>query len=774
MPLRRNVTPLVLLAATLLPAHALPFSYRELIEASATPTLTAGAQPANATTGEAVITGGDSRQPTTPFSVAWGDGQTSSGFFPLRHTYADRTRNYIARVTATYPDRSTSTVSVGVRFVASQLGAYSVANDLVTSFTVPAAVTATAAGFNVPPVVAFPDDAYARHSRATFERVTGAMAEIQRELVNDDFVRVDGGFRQHVVTQPGLTSSFSVWYARPPMIVVRGNGLSEPSGWSTFAHEMGHNLTLNSPAAYRLGGKIDGNANAIVSEALAQIFQHVTCHLLVNNAAAYGLPDDLAEDIAEGARISFLNLKRQQGTAPFTTWNDPATPTDDALPTFFAVAWQFFANADPDGTDYRAATQRLMRRLELWNSDWEQRFSRLAQSTAAETFRATLMAAAVSHGVQKDLRANFRAGGFPIDDLIFTAIYNGQAGFTHVITSPATITATVNAPVSYRIAATGNPARFEATNLPAGLSLNPTTGEITGRVPVEGTTTVRIRAIGATASGEIDLVMNVVPAEFSRLANLSVRANLQAGERLIVGFALQGGSRTVLVRAIAPGLQPFLPAGTAVAGDPRLELFNSAAALVASNDNWGGGTALSNAFAGVGAFALPAASGDAALLRSADGAHSAHFVPTATGLGLIEVYDTGTSSTPRLVNVSARYHVGADAAGAIVAGFVIAGNAPKRLLIRGVGPSLAAFGVSGALPDPKLELFDGASQIIGENDDWAAALAVSFSAVGAFPLVGGSKDAALTATLSPGSYTAQLGSANGASGSGLIEVYELP
>lgn len=773
MPLQRNILPgLALLLATITAAPALPFSYRELIETS--PSLTATTQSASVSTGEVVISGGDSRQPGTPFSVAWGDGQTTTGFFPLRHTYANRTRNYVARITATYADRSTSSIEIGVRFVATQLGAYAPPAELSTSFSLPPTISSTLAGATPPAVVAFADSAYSRHGRPIYEHVTGAMAAIQRDLVNDDFLRVDGAFRQFVGTQPGLTSSFSLWYGRPPTLVIRGSALTEPSGWSTFAHEMGHNFTLNTPAAYRLGGKIDGSANAVVSETLGYIFQHVTCHLLVNHAGDYGIPDDLALDIAEGARVSFANLKRQQGTAPFTTWNDPATPTDETLPTFFAVAWQFFANADPDGADYRVATQRMMRRLQLWNSDWEQRYSRSAQSTAAETFRATMMVAAVSYGVQKDLRPIFRAGGFPIDDLLYTAIYNGQANFTHVITSPAVADAVVDRPFSYRIAATGTVTRFEASNLPAGLTLDPATGEISGTPQVVGISTVRIRAVGATARGEIDLTLNVTAPPVSRLANLSVRANLVASERLIVGFSLQGGAKTVLVRAVAPGLLPFLGAGTTTAGDPRLELFDGNSALVDANDNWGGGTALSSAFANVGAFALATDSRDAALLRATAGTHSAHFVPTASGVGLIEVYDTLGTSTPRLVNLSARYQVTRGPEGAIIAGFVIAGNEPKRVLIRGIGPTLAAFGVGGALADPKLELFDAESRKMNENDNWAAALAPAFGSVGAFPLAVGSKDAALTASLTPGAYTVQLTSADGTSGSGLIEVYELP
>ncbi len=97
------------------------------------------------------------------------------------------------------------------------------------------------------------------------------------------------------------------------------------------------------------------------------------------------------------------------------------------------------------------------------------------------------------------------------------------------------------------------------------------------------------------------------------------------------------------------------------------------------------------------------------------------------------------------------------------------------MLIRAVGPTLGAFGVSGALADPKLELYAGTA-LIQSNDNWAgtAALGSAFSAVGAFSLDPASKDSALLVTLPPGSYTAQVSGVNGATGVALVEVYEVP
>ncbi|MBL9212203.1 MAG: lamin tail domain-containing protein [Opitutaceae bacterium] len=256
----------------------------------------------------------------------------------------------------------------------------------------------------------------------------------------------------------------------------------------------------------------------------------------------------------------------------------------------------------------------------------------------------------------------------------------------------------------------------------------------------------------------------------ARLANLSVRTAMAAGQTLIMGFTLQGGSKSILLRAVGPGLAPFGVSGTM--SDPRLALFKDAGQLDA-NDNWGGTSALSAAFASVGAFALPPASLDAALLRAMDGGQTAQVTGTGAGVVLVEAYDAGTGNSPRLVNVSARNRVGTGD-DILIAGFNIAGSGTKQLLVRAVGPSLSAFGVVGTLSDPKLEIYSDAGVKLTENDNWAASLAPTFSAVGAFALTAGSRDAALLTTLATGSYTVQVSGVGGGTGEGLIEIYEVP
>jgi hypothetical protein len=130
----------------------------------------------------------------------------------------------------------------------------------------------------------------------------------------------------------------------------------------------------------------------------------------------------------------------------------------------------------------------------------------------------------------------------------------------------------------------------------------------------------------------------------------------------------------------------------------------------------------------------------------------------------------------RLVNLSVRSPAGTGEA-TLIAGFVIDGNVPRRLLIRGVGPTLLAYGVGSALDDPFLRVFDGASQPVASNDNWSEApdaptIAAIADAVHAFALASDSRDAALVRTFVPGLYTAHVTSVDGAIGVALVEVYE--
>jgi hypothetical protein len=225
--------------------------------------------------------------------------------------------------------------------------------------------------------------------------------------------------------------------------------------------------------------------------------------------------------------------------------------------------------------------------------------------------------------------------------------------------------------------------------------------------------------------------------------------------------------------------------------DPSLQIQDSSGHVIASNAGWNNSPIVSSTSAAVGAFRLTGGSQDAAMvLTLAPGLYTATVAGSSgPGTALVEVYDAaaGAAAADRhLVNISTRGFV--ESGGNLIVGFVVSGDAPKRVLVRAVGPGLSAFSVSNALADPKLELDTPAGAMVARNDDWGtpesidashpaastADITTAEAAAGAFPLTAGSKDSATVATLSPGAYSAVVTGANNASGAVLVEVYELP
>jgi M6 family metalloprotease-like protein len=260
--------------------------------------------------------------------------------------------------------------------------------------------------------------------------------------------------------------------------------------------------------------------------------------------------------------------------------------------------------------------------------------------------------------------------------------------------------------------------------------------------------------------------VRVIPT--NRLANLSVRSALEAGQTLIVGAVLAEGSKAMLLRAAGPALNQF---GLNGLPNPAMELYAGGSRPLATNDDWN--ATLAPLFQSAGAFGFVVGSRDAALNPTIGGAFTVQVKGPGSGAVLVEAYDLGAETSPRLVNLSARHWVGTDA-DVLIAGFVVAGSGTKQVLIRAVGPTLATFGVAGALVDPELEVLDGASRVLGRNNNWDGALAPTFARVGAFPLAAGSRDAAALVTLPAGStYTVKVSGVNNTSGEALVEVYEV-
>lgn len=269
------------------------------------------------------------------------------------------------------------------------------------------------------------------------------------------------------------------------------------------------------------------------------------------------------------------------------------------------------------------------------------------------------------------------------------------------------------------------------------------------------------------------------------LVNLSTRAEAGGAANFIAGFAFQGVSeKAYLIRAVGPALGALVPGFNGFLPDPRLDIFSGVNPSGYSNDNWHEQPvpgAVVDAGAALGAFPLPAASKDAALVAAlAPGTYTAHVGSTdgRAGVALVEIYDAiAGDPNARLINLSTRGNVGTDD-NVLIAGLVVGGTGRIRLLLRGIGPGLRGFGVTGALEQPRLTLFSRQLEL-ATNTGWASRglkhdLAVAAARVSAFPLADGSADCAIIFDAAPGDYTLQIAGVNRTTGEALVEIYVLP
>jgi hypothetical protein len=235
---------------------------------------------------------------------------------------------------------------------------------------------------------------------------------------------------------------------------------------------------------------------------------------------------------------------------------------------------------------------------------------------------------------------------------------------------------------------------------------------------------------------------------------------------MIGGFIIEGdANKDVVFRALGPSL-----AGLGVKNalsDPTLEVYDSDGVLALQNDNWTtlpsgtvpAGLKPSNPAEAVIVASLAPGS-YTAVLRSADGAE---------GDALLELYDLAPgNSTVR--NISTRGGVGTED-DVMIGGFIIGGTTPAKIMVRAIGPSLAAFGVTDVLPDPVLELHDKDGSLIYRNDNWRTLQAQQIIDTNIPP--SDESESAIIATLAPDAYTAIVHDAGTAQGVALVEVYML-
>ncbi len=253
------------------------------------------------------------------------------------------------------------------------------------------------------------------------------------------------------------------------------------------------------------------------------------------------------------------------------------------------------------------------------------------------------------------------------------------------------------------------------------------------------------------------------------LVNISTRSRVLTGENVLdAGFIARGpGTKQILIR----GLGPSLAGVPAPLDDPVLELHSGTGALLQTNDDW-----KSTQQSAIIATGIPPQNALESAILATVTAGSYTVIERGkngqTGVGLVEIYDLSPDFGPSLVNISTRGFVGTQN-DVMIAGVIVGGrtSGSSTLLFRGLGPSLGRAGVTQPLADPVLELFDRDGNRLLRNDNWATTQGSAIRATGLQPNDGA--EAALLVVLAAGQYTAIESGKDGATGVGLVEVYDL-
>jgi acetyl esterase/lipase len=250
-----------------------------------------------------------------------------------------------------------------------------------------------------------------------------------------------------------------------------------------------------------------------------------------------------------------------------------------------------------------------------------------------------------------------------------------------------------------------------------------------------------------------------------KLLNVSSRADVGTGDNVMIGGFIVTGDvdKRVDLRAIGPSLGQVGVSGALA--DPILSLHTSNGVLIEANDN-------RVAIPGVPNPLLPTDPAESFLTAVLPpGTYTAVLqgVNEGTGTALVEVYDR-TPATSSVANISTRGDI-ATSTDVLIGGFIVGGADPTSIIVRALGPSLGAFGVSNPLPDPLVELHDGNGALLASNDSWRSDQEQEILATQIEPT--NDLEAAIVATLPPGGYTAVVYDARFATGISLFEVYDL-
>ena len=255
----------------------------------------------------------------------------------------------------------------------------------------------------------------------------------------------------------------------------------------------------------------------------------------------------------------------------------------------------------------------------------------------------------------------------------------------------------------------------------------------------------------------------------SQLLNLATRLRILTGDgALIAGFIITGNEeKRVVIRGIGPSLTGIQGA----LANPTLQLFNSNQVLLNSNDDW-----ITNRERVEDSGLPPTHDLESAIVRSlAPGAYTAVLrgQNNGVGIGVVEVYDTALKAHSTLANIGSRGFVGTGD-NVMIGGFIIGGETQTntRIVVRGIGPSLAAFGITAALENPIVDLKDANGATLLSNDDWQQGQPTEINQLNLAP--SDNRESALVISLPHGNFTAILRGKNNTTGVAVVEIYNVP
>jgi len=318
--------------------------------------------------------------------------------------------------------------------------------------------------------------------------------------------------------------------------------------------------------------------------------------------------------------------------------------------------------------------------------------------------------------------------------------YLPSAVLPPVITSSLSATGTTNSTFSYQVVASNSPTSYTATALPAGLSINTTSGLISGMPTSAGTSSIILTASNSGGSSSSTLTLTVSSTIISppiiTVQPINQNVNLGFSTALYV---------TVISSDTTQTYQWYLN-GEAIAG------------------------------ATSSSFTIPSAT-------SANEGLYTVIITNNSGSVTSKPAQLTVLNPGRLTNLSV---LSLDGPGSqlLTIGFVSGGlntTGSQNLLIRAIGPTIGAspFNVPNVLTDPTLTVFNSSTVAVSTNDNWgtpasnANAVIAANAATGAFALTATtSLDAAVVTSLKAGSYTVQVAGKNGVSGNVIAEVYD--